>query len=392
MNKKQLAILFVCNGGFWITGNYVFSLMPIYATRLGADSASTGNFLALSFVALTIGTIGAGWLSNRFGRQKLFIVGGGLVNCACTWAMGQVTQFWMLIPATIGAWLCGGMVISMTTIMAGSLTAESERGKIFGLLGVNLGIGQLIGGALSGPVVDHWGFAVLFSTAAIGNLITALIALPLQDIAPTPSAGNSEKHNPPARVRLGSTFYILLAAAIISSVPLFIVNLGRPLWMDQLGYDASQISGVVAIGGAISLPFPLILGWLSDRIGRYRLIALCYLMTMSSLAIMVFATQLWQFWLSNILLAIGGAATVVGLALTSQLVPPEGLSAALAQYGANGWIGGIIGLAGTGYALKLLGVSTTFALGVILAFFAVILLIAVRSIHNRQSSAVVSVS
>src|SRR5579864_5021306 len=219
MNKKQLALLFVCNGALWISGNYMFSLLPVYAARLGADSASIGNYLALSFFAATAGTIGAGWLSNRFGRHKVFIVGAGLLNLVSTVAMGQITQFWQLVPLTVIAWLCGGITISMTTIMAGLFSAESERGKIFGLLGLNGGIGALVGGALSGPVVDRWGFAALFLSAGLGPLMTILVGLPLPDITgPHPQPGGSA--DPPlqrgtgegrkAPVRLGAAFYTLV--------------------------------------------------------------------------------------------------------------------------------------------------------------------------------------
>ncbi len=55
------------------------------------------------------------------------------------------------------------------------------------------------------------------------------------------------------------------------------------------------------------------------------------------------------------------------------------MSAALAQYGAYGWIGAVIGFVGTGYAIRLFGISTTFALGIILAFIAFVLVIIVRS-------------
>ncbi len=325
MNKKQFVILFVCNCIPGIIGNYMFALLPIYAARLGADSASIGNYLALSFAALTVGTIGAGWLSNRFGRHKVFIVGAGVICCVCTGLISLIPQFWALVPLTIVVWLSAG-TFQMTTIMAGLFTAESERGKIFGILGLNIGIGQLVGGALSGLIVDRWGFSILFLSAAVGWLMPSLIALFLKDkVRPrTVLVRSGHERGNARKVSLGSVFYILLLAAVFSAVPGIIVALGRPLLMDRLGFDPAQISGVVAISGAISLPFPLILSWLSARLGRYRLIAFCYLLVMSAMAIMVIATTLWQFWLSAVFLAIAGSAGVVGLVLVGELVPRQG--------------------------------------------------------------------
>src|SRR5258708_36182393 len=79
MTKKQLGVLFVCGFVGWVIGNGLFALLPIYAARLGANSAAIGNYMAAAFLALTVGTIGAGWLSDRFQRRKVFIIVAGLV-------------------------------------------------------------------------------------------------------------------------------------------------------------------------------------------------------------------------------------------------------------------------------------------------------------------------
>ena len=62
--------------------------------------------------------------------------------------------------------------------------------------------------------------------------------------------------------------------------------------MDKLGFSPADISGAFAIGGAISLPFPFIIGWLSDRMGRYGLLMACYVATVSGIATLVVSTTL----------------------------------------------------------------------------------------------------
>ncbi|MHB8625215.1 MAG: MFS transporter [Aggregatilineales bacterium] len=388
MKKKQLAVLFICNAVPWIVGNGLFALLPIYAVRLGADSASIGNYLALAFFAVTVGTIGAGWLSNKFGRHKVFIIAAGIGCCGGTWLMSLVTEFWQLIPLTCIVWFCAGVLISMTTIVAGLFAEEAERGKIFGILGLNVGIGALIGGAMSGRIVDRWGYSALFILAAFGWLIPSLVGLLLQDPVQARQAAIHTEQPALPKVALGNAFHVLMLAAIAANIPGFIINLGRPLLMDKMGFDPAEISGVVAIGGAVSLPFPFILGWLSGRIGYYRLIAFCYVLVASGLAIMIIATALWQFWVSAIFLAIAGSAGIVGLVLVGELVPRAALSSGLAQYGATGWIGAIIGLSGAGYALKLLGANTTFVLGVALALIAIVLVVVVRNMRNALAKAI----
>jgi len=120
MRKKQLAALFICGFIPWTIGNALFTLLPIYAARLGADSAVIGNYLASAFFALAVGTAGAGWLSNRFQRRKAFIVGAGMVSVPATWLMGQTTQFWQLVVLTAIVWFCAGVIISMSSRSASS--------------------------------------------------------------------------------------------------------------------------------------------------------------------------------------------------------------------------------------------------------------------------------
>ena len=89
MSRKQLAALFACGLIGWIVAQGTLALLPVYAVRLGADPALAGNYLALAFGALTVGTVAAGWLSDRFQRRKLMLVVSGLVNIPATWLMGH---------------------------------------------------------------------------------------------------------------------------------------------------------------------------------------------------------------------------------------------------------------------------------------------------------------
>ena len=73
MEKKQLAALFACGLVGWTIAQGTLALLPVYAVRLGADPAWAGYYLALAFVAVTLGTLAAGWLSDRFQRRKALL-------------------------------------------------------------------------------------------------------------------------------------------------------------------------------------------------------------------------------------------------------------------------------------------------------------------------------
>ena len=108
---------------------------------------------------------------------------------------------------------------------------------------------------------------------------------------------SAECRKPPAQESIFSrAFVFLFFASIIAFTAGGVFGLARSLGMARSSFDASAISSTVAAGGLITLPFPLLIGWLSDRIGRRPLLLLCYAAGAASLFILALSTQLWQFW------------------------------------------------------------------------------------------------
>src|SRR5438445_13592407 len=113
MGKKQLFTLFLSSLVMWTVAQGLLSLLPVYAVRLGADPASIGNYLALAFLTLTVGTIAAGWLSDKFQRRKALLIAAGLVNIPIFWLMGQATTFGQLAVLTAISWFSFGIMLTI---------------------------------------------------------------------------------------------------------------------------------------------------------------------------------------------------------------------------------------------------------------------------------------
>jgi MFS family permease len=381
MEKKQLAALFAGGLVAWTLAQGLLALLPVYAVRLGADPASAGNYLALAFFALTMGTLVAGWLSDRVQRRRLLIVVAGLANIPATWLMGQATAFWQLAVLTAIVWFFIGILFTAASILTGLFAAEAERGKIFGILAINTSLGALIGGTLSGQIVNQWGYAGLFLVTALCWVFLPATALFLRDkVAVSVQRGAASAVS--AKLSMGGAFYLLLLANMFAFGAGFIAILGRPLLMDKMGFDPAAISGVVAVGGAVSLPFPVLLGWLSDRVGRSWLIALCFVLGAAGLVALAASTSLWHFWLSSILLAGVGVSLGIGPALVTDLVPPGSLGTALAWYGFAPTTGGILGFALTGYAIQFFGMTTTFIAGALLTLVATAFVVQIQRLRQ----------
>jgi MFS family permease len=378
MSKRQLFALFACSLIFFTNGNALMGLLPVYITRLGADPSVTGYYFSVAFFAVGVGTILTGWLSDRFQRRKLLLIVSGAAIVPMMWLMGQAVDIAQLTFFTALNWFVSGIAITSVNILAGLSATEDERGQVFGLLSSGVAIGGLLAGLTSGQIVDRWGFPMLFNLVALLAVLFPVIGLFVEEHTAPPSKPKEAGVSSPS-FTFTRGFVLLFIASIIA----FLVNstgaLARPLIMTELQFDATAISGAVAVGGLIGLPLPFLVGWLSDRIGRKPLLILCYLANMLGLLMLISAIAPWHFWLSSALQLSMAASAAVGSALITDLVPRESLGVSLSLFTSTNSIGFVIGFAGTGIAMQQFGTPATLMLGIVLSLISAALLMFIRT-------------
>jgi MFS family permease len=212
-------------------------------------------------------------------------------------------------------------------------------------------------------------------------------------VAPVPDKKTSSTRQ---GVGLRGGFILLLLATLGVAIAYYVGVLGRSLAMDDLGYSAAAISSTAAVGGALTLPLPPLMGWLSDRTSRKRLLACCYLAGTTGLLALAVSVSLWQFWLSfSLLYILFNAGSGVGSAFVTDLVPQASLGRGISLFRAATSIGGIIGFAATGHAVQKLGVHATSIGGALLTVLAIVLLVPIRKVgqgnglasHSRRDAA-----
>jgi DHA1 family multidrug resistance protein-like MFS transporter len=377
ISRKQLVSLFLCSLVPWVAGYGLLPLLPVYARQLGASSAVSGYYLAFAYLAITLGALSAGWVSDRLNHRKLPLIITGVINIPLVWSMAKISSIWQLIAATSLLWFFGGLDLAFISILAGLSVGEQERGKIFGILAMTMGLGGLIGALGIGWLVDRWGYPTMFSILALFMALLPLISIFLKEKhVVTPRVELTEDQKLPG---LGKGFYLLFMATILSSITGFYAMLIRSLVMSDLSFSPLEISSTGAVGGLFGMPFPLLMGWLSDRFGRKIMLGAGFLIAFASMVLLAFSRALWNFWMVFVGMAIASGCTGIGNAFVTDLVPHQSLGKGLAVYGSATWIGGIIGFTLAGYMLQYLGLVPAFVIGSILPLIAVGLLIPIRA-------------
>jgi MFS family permease len=400
MNKRQFVALSLASVVPYAVGAGVLPLLSVYAAQLGAPPAITGYYLAFAYLAVTVGTLFCGWVSDRFGRRRALLAIAGALGIPATFAMGRVGGLWALTLSTAAVWFLGGTGMALTSILAGIFAGEDERGKVYGVLSLAGGVGSVIGGLVIGPLVDRWGYPTMFALLALVFALWPLAALILRDKRADQLNGGQQqktgeravvderpvggdKRVPERDLRLGTSFYLLFAANLVAAMAGFMGILGRSLSMDTLGFSASAISSTLAVSSAVTLPLPMLIGWLSDRLGRKRFLVLCYLISAVGLVLLSLSSALWHFWIAVTLTNLAGNLRLaIGPALTNDLIPRKSLGRGLGLFGATNWVGAIVGFTATGHAAQRLGLTPTLVGGAALPLIAVLLLVRVRQARD----------
>jgi DHA1 family multidrug resistance protein-like MFS transporter len=361
-------------------------LLPVYASQLGADPAVIGFYLSFAFLALTAGTLAAGWLSDRLQSRKVPLVVSCLAAVPATWLMGRATNIWQLTLLTAMFCLMAGIAVMAATILAGLLAGKEERGRVFGVMALATPLGSLIGGLATGFLADRWGYPAMFATLAL-LLLLPLAGLLLPD-KPVRHRRPDRTADAGARPGLGGSFHLLYAASLGAMITYYVSLLGRSLAMDELGFSATAIAGTTALGGAITLPLPPLVGSLSDRLGRKRFLSLSYMAGAAGLALLSLSASLWHFWLVIFLVSVlASVSRAVGNALVADLVPRASLARALSLFGTTVWIAGIAGNALSGFAIQALGQTLAFLLVALLPLASILLLIPIRPAGEKVATA-----
>jgi MFS family permease len=300
-NARQFTLLVGLNalvGGMVGLERSVLPLVGEQDFRLSSTSAILAFVVAFG-AAKALTNLGAGELAERLGRKRLLVI-GWLVALPVPLLIGLAPSWWFIVAANLLLGINQGLAWSMTVVMKIDLAGPHRRGLA---LGLNEAAGYLgvaatafATGALAAsyaPRTVVWVGAALI--ALIGLLVSvfavrdtgAQVALEQQAHAEHPSAHASLRD---AFTQASAHDPILRAcsqAGLVNNLNDALAWGLAPLYLAAHGATLREIAIVAAAYPLVWGAGQLATGWLSDHIGRKRLIVGGMLVQAAALGLLV---------------------------------------------------------------------------------------------------------
>ena len=331
-------------------------LLPAYARQYGLNQMGIGILFGSYAAALLLGTVPLGRLADRMGRRTPMI--GGLLGLFATTLLFAFARSY---PLLILARILQGLSATATWTAGMALVADhfprSARGRAMGTVFACANLGVLLGPALSVWLDQHYGLRAPFLAAAGLALLDALARITLLKDVPavldTRMGFLDLMKNPTIRVFAGAMAMGASLLALLEST--------LPLHLDAvLKLAPTSIGlcfGAAAVTHMISSP---LMGALSDRVGRKKVLVTGLLLAMVAIPLPVFMTGIW-----GVALAMG----CIGVITTLILSPASpAMADAVERMGSDSY-GSVFGILNIAFALgmmagPLVGSALVQALGI----------------------------
>jgi MFS family permease len=385
MNKKTLIGLILCYFVVNTMGNGIMPLMPLFVQLHGASEGLSGVYVAFAYFCLAAGTMFGGRISDRVTDRRRLLIIVSIFISPVTFLLGRVDSLLAVVLITGFQWILAGFCMAIIGTIMGREAAESERGRVFGLLGVSIGMGALVGGFTIGPMVDAWGYRVMFTIMSVFLLTVPLTAfIVIRETATLKVAARKKSGKRTGSIEIA--FVILLAAQFLGLIANGVGNMTRTISMNQLQFSSTAMTSTIAVAGIISIPLALFLGWLSDKLGRKKILFFCYLFGSICLLILIAASRYWHFLFAAGLLSMVVVNMSVGPAFVADIVKKETVGTGIALIQSIQLLGTIVGFIYTGYAINILGMTTALLIASFGGLAAAILILFVRPKVADKSS------
>lgn len=362
------------------------SLTPVYMKAvLGASvgwiGLVEGIVEALSFVMKMM----SGIFSDYLRRRKLIIIIGYLSCLVSRPIMAMFANVQAVIIARVLDRLGNGIQASPRDALVGDLAPKDIRGACYGLR-ISLGTAGSFAGAIFGLVLMYWNnddYQYVFLLATVPMLVavtimTLFIKEPEQNLHP-----RDLKPRHPIHIsdipRLGSSFWVLMIVVAI----FMIGQLGEAIMIlhahGNFGLSGKNTPLILIVYNSTYSLASYPAGRLSDKIGRYNVLAIGFLFLIVGDLWLANATNLTALFIGVALCGVQMAITQsIFMSLVADSVPEDLRGTGFGVYYLICAISVFISNSQAGLIAESFGESMAFVASAIMAALALVILMIIR--------------
>jgi len=297
-------------------------------TELGWTRAATSGAYSLTFLLSGFLGILAGRLSDRLGPRLVVTVCGVLIVAGYL-LMSQVSFIWQIYlfyGVIIGVGLGGVYVPSVSTVARWFV---KRRGLMTGIVIAGIGAGTMIISPVANWLIANYGWRT--SYIIVGITVLALMISAAQFLRRDPAGMGVKPYGGDVADQSGlnletggfslrkaircKQFWILCLMFpsfefCVNTIMVHIVPHAT-----DLAISAASAANILAVIGMFSIAGRITMGSTGDRIGNRRAFAICGVMMSVALSWLLFAQELWMFYLFAAIFgfAYGGYGPLISL-------------------------------------------------------------------------------
>ncbi len=383
----QLLYLFMSSFIILFVGMGLFPVLPVYATEFGATRTIIGLYYALMYAANAAGAMLTDRLAAYLTHKGLFVA-IGLLGIPALMLLGQATTLWQVVMLTAIVWFCGGVGLALVNVFTAQRSGHNSRGKSFSLMFLAFPLGALFGGALVGRLVYSAGYHAMFlALGAVWAMLPVIGLFKLKISSEINRARGATARQ--VTVRLGANFYRVLAMTLLASIAINTGRLGTALSMQAQGLSAGAISSTATVSGLITIPIALLIGALSDRLGRKAFLMLGYILAGCGALLLAFAANLWMFWIAATLILVALCTNgALASALVTDTLSPQARQRGLPWINAMNPVAGVLSFTSIGFVMDAVGPLPVYVSAASVALAAALMLHSLRGERPTQPASV----
>ena len=379
-------------GGGTHTPSFGVFLKPI-VEEFGWSRAQAALGYSLSVFAQGILAIGMGWLTDKLGPRLVAMVLGSFLG-VCYILMSGVTALWQfqLNYAFFGA-------IGASTVMVPIMATVSRwfirrRGLMLGIVQAGLALGGLFFPPIAGRLILSYGWRTAYlmtGIVTIGGMILAgfflrrdprdmgLSADGEEDVLYTQAKETARSLRSSVTDVTGimkhRSFWMMAGVYGIFGFCRTTFTSHVTAHVQDLGFSITEGANALAIIGGSSMFARVGMGRLADKIGSIPGFIISFAITALSLALGLFAQELWMIYLFAFVFGVGwGNEAVLRYSLTSEVFGLTSIGLILGILAVGEALAAAFGSYFAGYLFDLFGsYRAAFWMGIVISLFGALL-------------------